>query len=95
MTMRAYSIGIAMLVAVSACAKYDQPADSAASTASAPAPSRARDAALTANAIAANPPAADSILKAGGYTSESFQKLMYEIASDSVMSAEYAGYRPR
>jgi hypothetical protein len=95
--MRAYSIGIAMLLAVSACAKYDQPADSAASNATVPAPasSRARAAALTANAIAANPPAADSILKAGGYTPDSFRKLMYEIASDSAMSAEYAGYRAR
>lgn len=51
---------------------------------------RARAAASIANAMAANPAAADSILTAGGHTRESFEALMYEIAADSVMSAAYA-----
>lgn len=51
---------------------------------------RARSAATVANAIAANPARADSILQAAGYTRDSFQAVMYEIAADSAMSAVYA-----
>ena len=47
-------------------------------------------AATTAKAIEARPAAADSILTAAGYTRDSFQKLMYEIAADSAKSAAYA-----
>ena len=47
-------------------------------------------AATTAKAIEARPAAADSILTAAGYTRESFQKLMYEIAANSAKSAAYA-----
>jgi len=90
MTMRILFLGVATLLAASACTKADK-----GETTSAPAPSRARTAALTANAIAANPAAADSILNAGGYTPDGFQNLMYEIAADSAMSAEYAGARVR
>lgn len=79
---------------LSACAKTDQP-DSAVASSNPPVASRARAAGLTANAIAANPAAADSILKAGGYTADGFQSLMYEIAADSSMSAEYANVRVR
>lgn len=51
---------------------------------------RARAAARVANAIAANPAAADSILRANDHTRESFEKLIWEIAADSAMSAVYA-----
>ncbi len=51
---------------------------------------RARAAATVANAIAANPAGADSILKAAGYTRDTFQTMMYEIAADSAMSVAYA-----
>lgn len=90
--MRVLTLGLAALLAVSACAKNDTPADRGAQMA--PSPTElARNAALTANAVAANPAAADSILKAAGHTQESFQRQMYEIAADSEMSAAYASAR--
>lgn len=90
--MRVLYLGLATLLAVSACAKNDKTTSAAVEAAPSPA-DRARNAALTANAVAANPAAADSILKAAGHTQDSFQKLMYEIAADSVMSAAYASAR--
>jgi len=93
--MRVLYLGLAALLSVSACAKDDKPAsESGSATATTPA-DRARAAALTANAIEANPAAADSILKEGGYTRDGFQKLMYEIAGDSAMSAQYASAKAR
>ena len=90
--MRFIYVGLAALLAVSACAKNDKTADTAAQLAPTPV-ELARSAALTANALAANPTAADSILKAAGHTQESFQRQMYEIAVDSEMSAAYASAR--
>ena len=90
--MRVLYLGLAALLAVSACAKSDTTADTAVAVTPSPA-GRARTAAMTANAVAANPSAADSILTAAGHTHDSFQKLMYEIASDSVMSAAYASVK--
>lgn len=96
--MRFLCLGVAALLSLAACAKDDKTASESdsttATTATTPA-ARARAAALTANAIAANPAAADSILKAGGYTPDGFQKLMYEIAADSAMSAAYASAKGR
>jgi hypothetical protein len=46
-------------------------------------------AAHVSDAIKAHPAAADSILKANGYTRESFQREMYDIAADSARSAAY------
>lgn len=92
--MRVLYVGLAVLLAVSACAKGDKGADTTAVAATS-AVDRARSAAVTANAMAANPSAADSILTAAGYTRDSFQKLMYEIAADSAMSAEYARAKTR
>jgi hypothetical protein len=94
MTMRTLSIGLGIVLALSACARAEKPA-SATDAAPPPATNRAQGAALIANAIAANPTAADSILKANGQTADGFQKLMYEIAADSVMSAEYARAKSR
>ena len=86
-------LGAVALVAVS-CARGgdDVGTDTAAAAAPAADPSadRARAAAAVANAMAANPAAADSILTAAGYTRDSFQELMYDIAADSAMSAVYA-----
>ncbi len=90
--MRVIYLGLAALLAVSACAKNDKNADTAAQLAPSPV-ELARSAALTANALAANPTSADSILKAAGHTQESFQRQMYEIAADSEMSAAYASAR--
>lgn len=88
--MRVLYLGLAALLAGSACANSEKTADTAAEVTPS-ATDRARRAALIANAVAANPVAADSVLKAAGHTQDSFQRLMYEIASDSVMSAAYAG----
>jgi hypothetical protein len=80
--MRSLVIGAALL-AVVGCKSGGNAADS---TTSDP----VVKAATTAKAIEARPAAADSILTAAGYTRESFQKLMYEIAADSAKSAAYA-----
>ena len=77
--------GVAIALAVAGCARADNAADS---TTVAADPVVA--AAATAKAIEANPAAADSILSAAGYTRESFQQFMYEIAADSAKSAAYA-----
>ncbi len=92
--MRVLYVGLAALLAVSGCKGGEKGADTAVVTATLAA-DRALSAAVTADAIAANPAAADSILGAAGYSRESFDKLMFEIAADSAMSAAYAGARTR
>jgi hypothetical protein len=79
--MRNASLTVALLLCVAGCARDKSGASQ---------PDRATQAAAIANAIAAKPASADSILKANGYTAESFETLMYEIASDSAMSVAYA-----
>ena len=91
--MRIPFIAAAVLVTTLGCARGDRSdadttADSAAATGSTA--DRARRAATVANAIAANPASADSILQAAGFTRDSFQQAMYEISADSAMSAAYA-----
>ncbi len=92
--MRVLYVGLAALLAVSGCKGGEKGADTAVEAAT-PAADRARSAAATADAIAANPSAADSILGAAGFTRDSFDKLMFEIAADSAMSAAYAGAKTR
>lgn len=92
--MRYLCLGATMLLMAAACARGEKDADTAA-VAAAPTADRSQRAASVANAIAANPSAADSILRAAGYTRDSFQKLMYEIAADSAMSAAYAAAKTR
>ncbi|HWE40875.1 MAG TPA: hypothetical protein VG432_00085 [Gemmatimonadaceae bacterium] len=90
--MRYPTVMTVLLVATVACAGGEKKADTTA-VAAAPAAAandRARTAASVANAIEANPAKADSILEAAGYTRDSFQRAMYEIAADSAMSADYA-----
>ena len=88
--MRVIYFGLAALLAVSACAKNDKTTDTSAGLAPSPV-ELARSAALTANALAANPTAADSLLQAAGHPQESFPGQMFEVAADWVMSAAYAG----
>ena len=83
----------ALLLASVACARGDDASSERAADTSAAA--RATTAAAVANAIAAKPAAADSILRAAGYTPEQFEQLMYDIAADSAMSAAYAAARTR
>lgn len=79
------------LIAGVACAREERRPDTSAAAVAldASATGRARAAATIANAIAANPAAADSILTANSHTRESFQRLMYDIAADSALSAVY------
>jgi hypothetical protein len=86
MMMRYACLGAAVLFTAVGCAGGEKAADSAAA---APTGDRAQTAAAVSNAIAANPSAADSILRAAGHTRDSFEKLMYEIAGDSAMSVAY------
>lgn len=95
--MRTPFIAAAVLLTTFGCARgersdADTAGDTATSTGSTAGSTadRARSAAMVANAIAANPARADSILQAAGYTRDTFQAVMYEIAADSAMSAVYA-----
>ena len=74
---------------LAACAGSDDGTNTAAAR-DTTAAGRARAAAAVANAIAAKPSAADSILRAAGYTPEEFERLLYDIAADSAMSAAYS-----
>ena len=85
---------VPVLVLIAACARGEADADSTPVAAAQPA-DRATTAATVANAIAANPASADSILAANNLTRDSFQALMYEIAADSAMSATYASVKRR
>jgi len=92
--MRALRFGAVLLLAAIGCGRGGEKANTTVSVATSAA-DRAVTAAAVANAIAANPSAADSILQAAGYTPAGFQELMYEIAADSAMSASYAAARTR
>jgi hypothetical protein len=85
------------LLGMLACGRGDQAADTSATmatdTAATPVDARAQTAAMLANAIEAKPAAADSILGAAGYTRDTYEALMYEIAADSASSAAYAAAR--
>ena len=94
MPMRALRFGAVLLLAAIGCGGGGEKTDTTVVVATSPA-DRAVAAAALANAIAANPAAADSILQAAGYTPAGFQELMYEIAADSAMSAAYAAARAR
>lgn len=98
--MRYLSLCATLLLAAAACSKGDKDTDTVAvATTPAPAPAaapvdeRATNAARVASAMEANPAAADSILKAAGYTRDSFEALMYDIAADSASAAAYAAAR--
>lgn len=93
------SIIAVLLVSVAACATPDAGTDTAgATTAQTPVPAAsdsATMAAAIADAIAANPTKADSILQASGHTAQSFEDLTFRIAADSALSARYAAARTR
>lgn len=93
--MRPMSIFAALLLLAAGCTGGDKsaPAAQGQSAAAATGVGRAKAAAAVANAIDANPAAADSILRAAGYTPDSFERLMYDIAADSASSAAYAAVR--
>lgn len=82
--MKTLIVGLAIATMLAGCGRGDTAADSSGASAD---PVIA--AASTAKAIEANPAGADSILKAAGYTLESFQELMYDIAADSTKAAAF------
>src|SRR5688500_6857226 len=100
MTMTRAILAASLILLAAGCAGGDRHSDTTAANDTAAArdtsiAGRARSAAAVANAIAARPAAADSILRAAGYTREDFEQLMYDIASDSAMSAAYAAAKAR
>ena len=86
-------LAVVALLAVSLACADDS--DSGATTADTTLGGRARAAAAVADAIRARPEAADSILRAAGYTAEEYGQLMYDIAADSAMSAAFTAARSR
>lgn len=92
--MRYLYLGAALLL-TAGCMRGEQDSDTAAAVTTSPGEDRARTAAAVANAIERNPAGADSILRAAGYTRESFQQAMYEIAADSAQSAAYTAAKGR
>ena len=93
--MRILTLGLAALVAAGACAKGDNASDTTTAATATANEDPAVKAANVANAIAANPAGADSILTANGYTRESFDKQLVDIAADSAMSARYAAAKSK
>jgi hypothetical protein len=92
--MKVLRFGAVLLLGVTACGRGEEKAASPV-VAEEATPDRAATAAALANAIAANPALTDSILSVAGFTPDSFQQLMYEIAIDSAMSASYTAARAR
>lgn len=93
--MKSLIAGAVIMLGVVACGKTEQNVDKATPEGAAAAKvasnvDRARDAARVANAMKEHPAAADSVLAAAGFSRDSFEKTMFEIAADSAMSAEYA-----
>lgn len=88
---------LAMVTAVSACGDApDQPATSGDESSDAAAvPTWVEDVAAVANAIEAQPAAADSILAAHDMTRVTFDSLIYEVAADSALTAAYEQARRR
>jgi hypothetical protein len=93
--MRFQGLAVVLLLTAGGCARGERSSDTAVVATSSPADDRARTAAAVANAIERNPAGADSILRAAGYTRESFQQAMYEIAADSAQSAAYTAAKGR
>lgn len=88
--MMKYVSSLALLVAVAAaCSSAGSNGDTTAVAGS----DRTVVAANVANAMAANPAGADSILKANGFTRETFEREMYDIAGDSARAAKYASIK--
>lgn len=87
--MRNLIAGACVVLAAVGCARGDKMATDT-TGAITPTADTVAAAAATAKAIEANPAAADSIISAAGYTRDSFQKLMYDIAADSAKAARYA-----
>lgn len=81
-------IPAAALVLLAACGG-EKPADSAATPAATATENDAQRAARIALALQAAPTKTDSVLAANGLTADQLEQLMYTVAQDSTLSAEY------
>jgi hypothetical protein len=91
-----YSLLLAAAISLCACGgKTDSRADSAGKVASAGSDMSGdvRTAVAVDSALKASPSKADSILKAHQLTAAGFDSLMYRIAEDSSLRAQYAAAR--
>lgn len=93
--MRPTFILAALLLTAACRTDESSEADTIATVAPAAERERAVQAAQIANAIDRAPESADSILNAAGYTPDSFERLMYDIAADSADAAAFAAARTR
>ncbi len=84
-----------LTAAVLAACGESQPSADEAVQQTASAPPWIGDVARVANAIERTPAAADSILAANDMTRSAFDSLMYEIATDSVLTAAYEAQRTK
>lgn len=83
-------IPIAALAILTACGGSDAPADSSAARAVHPDVAKALD---VARGLGAHPTKGDSILEANGLTRAGMDSLLYRIALDSALSAQYEANR--
>lgn len=81
-------IAAAALLVLAACGG-ETPADSAATPAPSATENDAQRAARIALALQAAPTKVDSVLAANGLTADQLEQLMYKVAQDSTLSAEY------
>lgn len=97
MTVLRRTVPILALAAVlAACGDTaDQPADREGMADTAAVPEWVADVATVANAIEAQPGAADSILAAHDMTRAAFDSLVYEVAADPTLTAAYEEARTR
>jgi hypothetical protein len=81
-------IAAAALLLLAACGG-EKPADTAAAPAAAATENEAQRAARIALALQSAPTKTDSVLAANGLTTDQLEQLMYKVAQDSTLSAEY------
>lgn len=93
--------GMALVAGLAACGQASEqppaaePAAETTAAATAAVPEWVGQVAAVANAIEAQPSAADSILQAGSMTREAFDSLIYTVAADPQLSAAYQTARGR
>ena len=85
----AASLGLAACASNSGSSSASTPAPSGTQAVSSGQTAKVEKAATVARAIRANPDNAEQVLRQNGMTEEQYESLMYEIAADPAMSAEF------
>lgn len=88
------AIVMALTLAVAACSG-SQPGTEEEAGAASDVPAWVGDMAEMANAIEAQPAAADSIIQANGMSRAAFDSLLYQIAADPVLTQAYEAQRSK